>query len=555
MIKNLRVQNLAIIENVSIHFETGLTVLTGETGAGKTLLIDALSLVLGAKADADQVRTGEQKAVIEMEFDIAGHKELADKAQEIGIDTGSGKLEILREVSLTGRSSCKVNHQAIPLSELRELGHLMIDLHGQHDHQALLDPRNHLAFYDAWSGSHTTELLNKLAFSFRALIEAKRKLDSIRKGRRDWERRLDTLRYEIKEIEKVNPVPGELELLEQNIQRLRNSEKLVEYSSRVLNSLTDNEFNAESLIGQTISDLSAILKFDHSLVDVTESLRETQYFLQEVSHQLRDYQESLEADPLLLEATAQRVDQLQKLRRKYGDDESAILAHLETSKLELVDLEGYDGDENSLLEKVDQLQEEYDRLAEELSTERRNNTAKFVQEIEDHFADLALERAKLEVSISISEPTAKGIDRVEFLFSANPGEPVKPLSKVASGGEMSRTMLALKAALAGRAGVPTLIFDEVDTGLSGRVAHAVAKKLHDLGKFYQVLVISHLPQTAATADHHFGIEKVIENGRSKTTITGFDRQQKINAIAKMIGGEIVSESALVHAAELLSSNR
>ena len=470
MLTALKVQNLAIIENIAIGFDRGFTVLTGETGAGKSLLVDALSLALGARADADLIRTGEARALVELEFNCSRCPEILDRAKELSIVVESPNLKITREVSITGRSTSRINGQLVTLSDLRELSRLMIDLHGQNNHQALLDARQHIDFFDAWIGEPIQGIKREVHESYRVLNEAKRRLESIRKGRRDWERRLDTLRYEIKEINAVSPVIGEYESLAINLARLQHSEKLAQLFISASAALADEEMGAENQVARAISELLSASKYDPTLLELSESLQECQYMIQEAIHSIHDFQEELESNPTLLEDTAHRLDQLKMLRRKYGDDETEILNHLQSAMQELADLESYDGDEDALLEKVDHLTEIYEEHAETLSQQRKEFSPAFSGEVRNHLQDLALEQAEFEVSISHGEPLPSGTDRVEFYFTANPGEALKPLNKVASGGEMSRTMLALKASLAGRAGVPTLIFDEVDTGLSGKAA-------------------------------------------------------------------------------------
>jgi len=551
MIKSLRVQCLAVIENISLDLEPGFTVFTGETGAGKSLLVDALQLALGSRADSNQVRSGEQKAIVQMVIDLEHHPELHALLNEVGPFGNTNEVEFYREVLANGKSVSKIDNRTVPLSVLREISKYFVDMQGQHDHQALMDPDNHLKFLDAWIGSPATKARELVGLSHAKVSTIRRRLDAVRKGKRDWERELDMLRYQVQEIEDVAPLVGEYELLNSTIQKLKFSEKLTLAVESVLNALEDSEISAQSQMGQSIAALQTAAKIDVDLEDLVQECREAYFAVQEVVHGLRDYRGELEADPQKLEASISRLDMLNRLRRKYGNDEQEVLDHFKKIQIQLEDLESFDGDEDHLSFELDTAELEYDTLADSLSILRSNHSGKFSEEVRSVVLDLSMIHAEFEVSITRANASDSGRDRVEFLFSANPGESVRPLAKIASGGELSRVTLAIKACLAGKVGVPTLVFDEVDTGLSGHAASAVAKKLSELGKAYQVLVISHLPQTAASADHHLNLEKTVEMGRSRTNVKSLDYEERKRVIAKMIGGSEVSEAALVHAGELI----
>lgn len=536
MIQTLSVENFAIIESVSVDLAGGFTVFSGETGAGKSLLVDAIQLALGGRADSDQVRSGHERALIKMT-----------------VQSRSNLLAVEREIYAEGRSTAKINGKIMPISSLRELGRALVDLHGQHDHQQLLNPETHGQSLDGWLGAEAQPLRDQVAERWDHLAAAKRRLESIRSGRREWERQIDSLKFQIEEIEQVHPELGEFENLELQIARLRHAEQLGEAVASALEALSDGEANGIDCVAASARQLSAAIKMDGSLAGITDSLNEAVVLLQEASHELRSYYDDVEANPQLLDDLQSRCDDLNRLRRKYGEDEASVLAHLERCQNELLELTDFSGDEDSLAAEVDRLEEATLEAAEKLSAVRRKQGPQFELAVIKSLKELAMERAQFEVSQTRVELNREGIDRVEFFFSANAGEPVKPLAKIASGGEMSRVMLAIKTALAGKAGVPTLVFDEVDAGLSGQAAAAMAKLLRGLGTHYQVLVISHLPQICAQADAHFKIEKVIRGGRTVTELRSLEGAEREEEIARLVAGEVITSASLVHARELLST--
>lgn len=551
MLVELTVENIAIIERSQIALGAGFTVLTGETGAGKSLLIDAIELALGERADSELVRTGAAKASVSVAFDLAPKTGLAAKCQEFGIEIEDGGLFIQREILVEGRSQCRVNGKLTPVSTLRQLGQYLVDLHGQHDHQSLLDPTRHIAFLDAWIGAPALQLLEQTALAHGAAQVARQRLAALRAGLRDREHRLDLLRFQVNEIESVNPRPGEMEELEGQLSRLKNVERIASATASALAGLRDAEDNAADLLRGCVKSLEEALRFDPEIGGPLETLRAALIQLEEGTYDLGAYADKLEADPALLEEVAGRIDSLRRLRRKYGEDEVAVIAFLEEARGELELLSDAEASEEELAAAVEQAETRLRAVASELSSLRRERAIEFAERVQQQLRDLAMERAEFEVSFRAKEPDASGQDEVEFFFSANPGESPRPLSRIASGGEVSRVMLAIKTATAGRAGVPTLIFDEVDAGLGGKAAATVARKLEELAQHYQVLVISHLPQIAARASTHFRIEKVESAGRIKTQVRRLEPNERVMEVARMLAGEHVTESALANAREML----
>lgn len=552
VLRELTVDNVAIIEKAQIGLEGGFTVLTGETGAGKSLLVDAIDLALGGRADSDLVRAGASRGSVALVVDLGDRPELRARCADLGIELEGETLFLQREISLEGRSSCRIAGRLAPVSSLRQIGALLVDLHGQHDHQTLLDPRRHLEYLDAWIGDPAEALLARVADHHREACELRQRVQALRTGQREREQRLDLLRFQISEIEAVSPRIGEVEELEASLGRLSNLERLIEWTRGSLEALSSRDGSASEAIGDALKRLEAGAALDPGLLPAADALREAGFALDEAIRLLDEYAGRLEVDPGALEATAARLDAIRRLRRKYGDDEAAILQFLDEARRDLDAMEAPEEDLDRLAEKLESAEARLESAAKDLSDLRKDHAARFVADVAAELRDLAMDRAILDVSFEGKAAEADGIDRVEFLFSANAGEPARPLSKIASGGEVSRVMLAIKVVLAGKAGVPTLIFDEIDTGLGGRAAAAVAKKLEQISRYYQVVVITHLPQIAGRAESHFRIEKVDEGRRTVTRVRRLDSEERVEEIARMLAGEEITPSAEANARELLA---
>ncbi|HVL39487.1 MAG TPA: DNA repair protein RecN [Fimbriimonadaceae bacterium] len=551
MIVELTVENLAIIQRAQIALGPGFTVLTGETGAGKSLLVDAVELAFGARADAELVRAGAPRAAVSVVLDLSANAPLRAYCETQGIELEDGLLYLHREVFAEGRSQARVSGKMTPVSALRQLGRMLVDLHGQHDHQSLLDAERHLGFLDAWIGQDAISLLEAVALHYRDAESLRQRLASLQAGQREREQRLDLLRYQIDEIEAADPNPGELEVLESDISRLRHAERLQEASAQALNALRQGETNARDLLASAARALEDAERLDVSLGAVLEPLKTALASLEDGCYALAEYGERIEANPERLEQLADRLDLLKRLRRKYGDDETQVLAFLAAARAELEQLGDEQFDEETLREKLAEADERLSSAAERLSELRTRYASEFSARVERVLNELAMEKARFQVAVRPKAIDLQGADDVEFFFSANLGEPPRPLAKIASGGEISRVMLAIKSAMAGRAGVPTLVFDEVDAGLGGRAAAVVGRKLEELAQHYQVLVISHLPQIAARATAHFRIEKVERSGRALTELRLLSNAERVEEIARMLAGEEVGDSAREHARSML----
>lgn len=552
MIQELTVENIAIIERAQVSLGAGFTALTGETGAGKSLLVDAIGLALGERADSDLVRAGSARGVVTLSADLSDSPELSDLCAQMGYGTEEGLVFIQREVSAEGRSTCRINGRPAAVSTLKQLGDLLVDLHGQHDHQSLLLPDRHADYLDAWIGEDAIRLKSEVGAAFLEAEEARRQLAALQSGLRDREQRIDLLRFQVQELELFAPLPNELEELEGQLSRLQNVERLAQAAYGALDSLSESEGSGIERLSASVKALEACAALDPTVEPALDQLRSALYALEDGLRELRSYADGVEPDPDRLERVAGRIDGYRRLYRKYGDGEDALLLHLERAREELAVLEDAEANTEALERRSAEADARLADVAARLSELRRSRAANFSEQVVAQLRELAMPRALFGVRVDAKTVSADGCDRVEFDFSANAGEPMRPLSKIASGGEISRVMLGLKVVLAGRAGVPTLIFDEVDTGLGGREAAVVARKLEEIARHYQVVVITHLPQIAGRAAQHFRIEKLESQGRVATRVRLLEHEERVRELARMLAGEEVGESALANAKELLA---
>lgn len=551
MVVDITVENLAIIERANLTLGPGFTVLTGETGAGKSLLVDAIELALGERADSDLVRAGAARAIVSVVIDLSAQPALRAHCDELGLPLEDNLLYIQREVFAEGRSQCRVAGKLTPVAGLKQLGALIVDLHGQHDHQSLLHSDKHLDFLDAFIGGQSRELRAQVDAQLTNAEALRRRLVAIRSGLRERAQKMDLLKYQIEEIESANPQAAELEILENQLSRLKNAERLTLAAQSALGAVSENEGCAVDQLGGSIKALEDALKLDESLVAVLEPLRTAFYSLQDGAHELQTYADAIQADPAMLEETAARIDTLLRLRRKYGDDESKVLEFLDGARTELdllTDIEGNEADTERQLYEAEAL---LNATCQGLTELRKAKSTEFSVLVQDQLRELAMERAIFETRVDAKPIDVTGADQVEFFFSANSGEPVRALAKIASGGEISRVMLGIKSAMAGLVGVPTLVFDEVDVGLGGRAAAVVARKLEQLAQHYQVLVISHLPQIAGRATSHYRIEKSEQLGRVRTSVRPLSGDERVDEIGRMLSGDEISDSARLAARELI----
>lgn len=551
MLLELSVENIAVIERAHLALGPGLTAMTGETGAGKSLLVDAIALALGERADSALLRTGAGKAVVSFVVDLTDDERAFAAAEELGLTPEEGRLYVQRELSADGRSQARVNGIACPLSTLRALGDLLVDLHGQHEHQALYDSRRHREYLDAFIGRPAATLVDSVAQLCQLASSHRKRLELLESSLQHRAERLDLLRFQIEELRGAGLQIGETEQLRARLVQLQNSERLQAAARGALELLGDGETNARDLAAAGLSMLESASRMDPALQALVDELRGSLVGLQDALPALRSYAAAVEGDPEQLEQVSERLELLKRLQRKYGSDERAMLQHLATAESELEALSDAEFTGESARLELKAALEALEARSRELTEIRREASLTFGEQVQSQFEELAMPGARFSVNMSPQPCDESGADRIEFLFSANAGEEPKPLAKIASGGEASRAMLAIKTALAGRAGVGTLIFDEVEAGLSGRAAALVGKKLQELAANRQVIVISHLPQIAGRAQTHYRIEKWEVAGRAHTQIKRLNDEQRIEELARMLAGEEVGQSAFANAKELL----
>ena len=549
MLHALHIENLAIIDRLEVAFEAGFNALTGETGAGKSILIDALNLALGERADISLIRAGAEKLRVNAVFELPNDPELHALLGELGIEPEDGLLYLSREVHASGRSMARINGQPVPVSALKAVGDRLIDMHGQHEHQSLLKPSSHMEFLDRWLGEPALKLRQQVRQTVGALRQTERDLQEIVAREREREQMLDLYRFQVDEIRAANLQAGEDEQLETEARRLMHAEKLIALAGSAYDALI-GEHGAYDQTASASRSLTEIARIDPSVSPWGEMLEGALVQLEEVAHNLRAYAESIEYDPARLEAVIERQELIKRLKRKYGDTIEAVLQYADEAAAKLHALETQTERRAALEAELARLQESAHALCEQLSALRRDGAQRFANAVQTVLRTLAMERAQFTVEVRPKPMDATGADSVEFLFSANPGEPPRPLSKIASGGEMSRVMLALKTVLADAAPVPTLVFDEIDAGIGGRTAHAVGEQIAQLAQHCQILCITHLPQIACRANHHLLIEKHTDGAATRASVQPLTGEARVQEIARMLAGA-PSETALQHARELL----
>jgi DNA repair protein RecN (Recombination protein N) len=554
MLVNLSIRNLAVIEAVQLSFRHGFQVLTGETGAGKSIIIDALSLIAGGRGSSEWVRYGCDKAEIEALFEVADDHPVWDVLERIGVSASSDEsLVIRRDMTRQGKSASRINGQLVNLTMLREVGDWLVNIHGQHEHQSLLKAEEHMAWLDAFGGSELEVIKNTYQLSYDKYTTLTKELLELEQTSKQALQMRDLYLFQVEEITEAGLKPAEDELLTEEKRKLSYAEKLFQNTSDAYDAIYSNQKGIDA-INKAIQRVQEIVNLDPAVFKpLLEQMQSAYYQLEDASFQLRDYREQVEFNPARINVIETRLDLITSLRRKYGSTVEEILQYLHKIQSELELIENKD----ELLQKIQaQADLEYKAaasLARILSKKRQQFAAILSADIEHELRDLQMERTRFAVQMEQfdNKLTRQGFDQVEFLISANPGEPLRPLSKIASGGELSRIMLAMKAIFAKVDRIPVLVFDEVDTGVSGRAAQAIAEKLSLLSKDCQVFSITHLPQVACMADGHFLIQKVVEGERTFTQVHDLDKQGQCVELARMLGGVEVTETTLEHAEEML----
>ena len=551
MLTHLRISNIALIDKSDIEFDAGFSVLTGETGAGKSILIESVGFVLGDRASRENIRTGASKASVEAEFVLKENSPALEFLKMREMDDGYN-LVLNRELSATGRNVCRINGTLVTASELKELGILLADLHGQHEHQSLLDSSTHIHLIDAYSADSRKQL-EEVSDAREEALRLREELGKLRMDASARIQRIDQLNYQITEIDRVEPVDGEEEELETRRNVLRNAEEITDGLNRAYEALF-SEGGALSTLTEARESLQSIGRYDPEYRKMSESTDESYYTIEDIAYSLRDARAGFSYDPGELESIESRLASIQNLKRKYGASIREILDYREKIGKELALLADNDNQIEAKEIAFKSALDRFSRQAEILSGIRKKTAEVLCEAAVTQMKDMGMPHARFETEfrkVPVSELMENGIDDVEFMLSANRGEPVKPLTKVASGGEISRIMLALKIALSDADRIDTLIFDEIDTGISGMVANAVARKMYDLSESHQVLCVTHLPQIAAYADTHYVAMKTSDDQSTRSTTIRLEKSQRAEELARIMGSGAKESEAVAHAERIL----
>lgn len=547
MLSLLHIENIAVIEQADISFDKGFNILTGETGAGKSIVIDAISAILGERAYRDMIRTGATKASVRAVFtDVPSLAWFEENGVEYDPET-----VVQREIYLDGKNICRVNGALVSVSILRKLGIQLINIHGQHDSASLFDEANHLTFLDAFADDGA--LIETYTEKYAAVVQLQTQIRKMTMDEGEKLRRMETLRFQIEDISKAQLQPGEDEELESRRKLLQNAEKLSDGVNTAVKCLYggDDSDGAASLLAEAERELARLSRYTDAFSSLHEKVADLMYQVQDAAEELRDARDDLSYSAGELDSIESRLDVIHKLRRKYGNTCEEILAYLEQAKEELDRIEFADDHLEKLKKKLSAAEKEAWSAAVELRKCRQEAAKRLSERILEELSQLDMPRVQFECAFAEQELSSNGADAVAFYMSANAGEALKPMSKVASGGELARIMLAMKNVLAEKDQVSTLIFDEVDTGVSGRAAQKVAVKLRSVAQHKQVLCVTHLPQLAAMADTHLLIAKEERAGRTYTTVTPLDFEGRKQELARIIGGEKITATTLESAAEML----
>ena len=554
MLTHIRIRNFAIIDHLDLNFKDKLTTLTGETGAGKSILLGALGLLLGDRADSDSVRAGSSKAEISAEFDISQLTDVTNWLAQKELDA-EGDCLIRRRLGADGRSRAFINGSPVPLQDMKQLGEMLVDIHGQHEHQSLMKPDMQRQLLDDYA-SHN-KLLQDVKATYKEWNEHKEKLTNLQDACKDKNDRLDLLRYQVSELEELSLQENEIEGLQKEHQTLANADQLSENSTSALVALYEADENSiHSQISQQASKIESMLETDNSLSPAHELLSEALVQIEESAILLRDYNENLNSDPQRFSEVETRLGIIHDLSRKHHVEPDQLITLFEKLSEELNELDHADENLSQLESKVETLKVKYDSLTGKL-TDSRNKTAKKLNKaISDSMQTLGMAGGKFQIEINTKDiPTASGIDQIEYMVSTNTGQPFKALAKTASGGELARISLAIQMITATQGRIPTLIFDEVDSGVGGGIAEIVGKHLRALGESRQVFCITHLPQVASQAHHHMQVYKHSDGKETRTEIIPLEMEQRVDEISRMLGGIEITQQTIDHAKDMLSRSQ
>jgi DNA repair protein RecN (Recombination protein N) len=553
LLAELSIRNFAIIDELSVSFNKGLTVLTGETGAGKSIIIDAIGLLIGGRGSTEFVRYGTPKAEIEGLFHIHPEHRVYDKCSDVGISIADEMVVLKRDITDSGKSICRVNGKLVTLSVLKEIGQALVDIHGQHETQYLMQPDKHLFLLDSFGDRDFKEELMKYENAFKEYKDINKQLSELSRNEQEIAQRIDLLEYQLEEITSANLLSDEDVKLEDEKKMLSNFESIHDHLQDAYYSLY-GEGKGLELVSKALEEFSQVAALDESLKTDEEQFGSSYYVLEELTYKIRDMFDSLEYNPDRLNHIEMRLDEISKLKRKYGNSVKEIIIYGEKISKELELIQNKDNHIEELKSKQSKILTKLSASGKKLTKKRTETAKKLKNSIQQQLKELYMEKTEFEVIINQVDENQflkTGMDNVEFYISPNQGEPLKPLSKVASGGELSRVILALKTIFSENQGITAIIFDEVDTGVSGRVAQAIAEKIYRVSVGSQVLCISHLPQVAAMADTHLHISKLAAQGRTVTKVLSLKTEEKVNEIGRMISGVEITDLTKKHAEELL----
>ena len=549
MLLNLHVKNLALIDEAEVEFTPGLNIMTGETGAGKSIIIGSINLALGGKLPKEMIRENAPFGLVELTFRIED-KRLKQRLSEMDIFIEEDELILSRKI-VNGRSVSKINGETVPVSKVKEAAQLLIDIHGQHEHQSLLVKKNHLNILDAYAKNRLQKEKEALKSIYEQYQKVKTELKEASLDTAERQRELSFLEYEIKELEEAQLIPGEDEQLEADYRRLLNGQKIMEAVSKAYEKTSEGFDSATEQISHALRELASVSEYDEPLAGFENQLMEIDNLLNDFNRELAEYKSDTIFDEETFAEVEKRLDLVNHLKAKYGNTIEEILNSLEEKKARAEKLSDYDTYLEQLKQEFSQKEKEVESYSGKLSEIRKAAAAKLTDAIKKELKDLNFPNVSFSMHFQKTDSyTANGYDDAEFLISANPGEPEKSLEKIASGGELSRIMLAIKTVLADTDAVGTLIFDEIDTGISGRTAQMVSEKMNALGNSHQIMCITHLPQIAAMADSHYLIEKSVANETTISTIRPLDWEESVKELARMLGGVKITDTVLDNAKEM-----
>ncbi len=560
MLVELSIKDFAIIDNININFTQGLNVITGETGSGKSIIIEALGMILGSRTSKDFIRTGCDKSVLEGVFYIEDISILKQTLDELSIDIDQDNLLIItKEICANGPSLSKINGKTMNLTMLKTITTKLVDIFGQHEHQSLLDINNHQLLVDTFGDKDFASLKSKIRELYNELQEEQKKIRSLSMDTSERDREIDILRFQIEEIDEANLSEDDENNIEAEFRKLSNISKISQSVDLAISHLNRDEYDfqgAINLVNKSLTLISGAKEFDDKLEEFYNRLSDLNFELQDISRELNYYLNNIDIDLDRLNYLHERIDLVNKLKRKYGNNIDLILKFRHEAEERLNKLLNFEKEYEKSLKKIKELEDKLEKHSSSLSGMRRKIAKILEEKVKTELSQLNMSNVDFKVDFKrTSQFTPQGFDKIEFLISTNPGEELKSLSKIVSGGEMSRIMLAFKSILAYLDKIPTLIFDEIDTGISGRTGQIVGEKIYNISKNHQVICISHLPQIAALADSHFVINKVSKSNRTITEITKLSHEERVEEMARLLGGVNLTKTTLKHASEMIEMSK